>query len=451
MPPGFDFFRRLDVFPATVVRTVSPRRPLGWRMRQVYSLLLYLLLPLMLLRLWWRGIKAPAYRLRWRERLGRFEGPEHTGGLWIHAVSVGESQAIAPLVRHLLDTRPDLPITITTTTPTGSDRVRRLFADEVFHVYLPYDLPFALAGFLQRIRPRLMLMVETEIWPNLLAACAAKRIPTLLANGRLSERSARGYARLGRFARDTFGLLDRVAAQSAADARRFIDLGVPAQRVEITGSIKFDMQIPASVAEQAQVMRRQWGHRPVWVAASTHEGEDELMLAAQARVRAEIADALLVLVPRHPERFERVANLCRQQGQGLVRRSSGAPVTTETSVFLGDTMGELTAFIGAADAVFMGGSLVRVGGHNMLEAAAQGVAVAFGPYVFNFAAISRLLVAEGAAVQVSDAEELALLMRRWLGDASERSRLGENGRRVVAENRGALAALIGMVDGMLSV
>lgn len=418
-------------------------------MRHVYSLLLGLLLPLMLLRLWWRGIKAPAYRLRWQERLGRFQAPARRGGLWIHAVSVGEAQAIAPLVRRLLDTRPDLPITITTTTPTGSDRVRRLFGDEVFHVYFPFDLPFAIEGFLDRVRPCLMLMVETEVWPNLLAACAGHGIRTLLANGRLSERSARGYARLGRFARETFSLLDQVAAQSAVDARHFIDLGVAPARVQITGSIKFDTHIPASVTEQAQVMRRLWGHRPAWVAASTHEGEDELMLAAQTTIRAQMPDALLVLVPRHPERFERVAGLCRQQGQSVARRSMDEAVEPETGVFLGDTMGELTAFIGAADAVFMGGSLVRVGGHNMLEAAAQGVPVAFGPHVFNFSAISRLLVAEGAALQVDDAHELAALMLRWLSDASERSRLGENGRRVVAENKGALEALVRLVDVML--
>jgi len=418
-------------------------------MRLLYTLLLTLALPLVLARLWWRGRRAPAYRQRWAERLGRFTAPARRGGVWVHAVSVGEVQAVAPLLRRLLDERPGVPLTVTTTTPTGSQRVRALFGDELFHVYLPYDLPLALRGFLDRVQPRLLVMVETEVWPNLLAACRGRGIATLLANGRLSSRSLQGYGRLGRLAHDAFAGIDRVAAQALPDAQRFIAAGVPPAHVTVTGSIKFDMRIPASVEEQAQALRRQWGDRPVWVAASTHEGEDALLLEAHRRVCRQLPDALLVLVPRHPERFASVAGLCERLGLSAARRSSGEMPGADIPVFLGDTMGELPVMLGAADAAFIGGSLVPVGGHNMLEASAQGVAVAFGPHVFNFATISRLLLAEGAAEQVASGSALAELMVRWLGDASLRAEIGERGRRVVDANRGALDALWELLTGML--
>ncbi len=412
-----------------------------------YTPLMYLLLPLVLLRLLWRSVRSPAYRQRWKERLGIFPEQPAPGGIWIHAVSVGEVQAIEPLVRHLQNTRPRLPITITTSTPTGSERVRLLFHQDVFHVYYPYDLPAAINRFLDKVQPSLLVMVETEIWPNMLKLCKTRAIPTLLANGRLSPQSARRYAYLGDFSRRIFGLIDTVAAQSEADAQRFIELGVPTERVKVTGSIKFDMRIPASVQEQTQVIRRVWGDRPVWVAASTHEGEEEQVLAAHQRVLEQIPAALLVLVPRHPERFERVANLVQRQGYTLLRRSSELPCDRHTQVFLGDSMGELPVFLGVADVAFVGGSLVKVGGHNMLEAAAQGVPVLFGPHVYNFSAIARLLRDRGAGVMVHGVEELADQVSAWLQDASERSRVGENGRQAVEQNRGALQHLAQIVDG----
>jgi len=419
-------------------------------LRALYTVAAFLLLPAIMVRLAVRSLRAPAYRRRWAERLGRFEPPGRSAGLWIHAVSVGEAQAIAPVVRHVLAEHPQLPITVTTTTPTGSERVRLLFGASVHHVYFPYDLPFAVAGFLDRVRPRLLLMVETEIWPNLLAACERKGIRTLLANARMSERSARRYARLGGFTRETFGRLTRVAAQSETDAGRFVDLGVDPKRVCVTGSIKFDLDLPASAREHAQVLRQRLGaDRPVWVAASTHEGEDEAVLEAHAMVRRTLPDALLILVPRHPERFDRVAGLCQRRGCALARRSGAESCADDTAVLLGDTMGELIVLLGASDAAFVGGSLVPVGGHNMLEAAAQGLALAFGPHTFNFAPISKLLLAEGAAVRVRDSRELGSVMTRWLSDASERSIVGENGRRVVEENRGALPALLRELDALL--
>ena len=419
-------------------------------MRQIYTLFLYLVFPGVLMRLLWRSLRSPAYRRRWAERLGRSDIAPGPGGLWIHAVSVGEVQAIEPLVRHLREHHPALDLTITTSTPTGSERVRLLFGDDVFHAYCPYDLPFAVNRFLERVRPCLLVMVETEIWPNVLALCARRNIPTLLANGRLSMRSARGYARLGPFTRQVFSGISAVAAQSRADADRFISLGVPAENVRVTGSIKFDMRIPASVQEQIQVLRRAWGDRPVWVAASTHEGEDEQVLAAHRAILEQVPQALLVLVPRHPERFDRVAALVTRHGFHLCRRSLDQPCGEDIQVFLGDTMGELPVFLGGADVAFIGGSLVKIGGHNMLEAAAQGVPVLFGPYVYNFSGIARLLRDREAGVMVEDASGLAAQVAAWLQDASERSRIGENGRQVVEENRGALQRLARLVDDLLS-
>ncbi|WP_457671735.1 lipid IV(A) 3-deoxy-D-manno-octulosonic acid transferase [Thiolapillus sp.] len=418
-------------------------------MRRLYTLALYLLLPGVVARLLWRSIKSPGYRQRWKERFGLLPHAPAPGGIWIHAVSVGEVQAVEPLVRYLRERHPSLPLVITTSTPTGSERVRLLFGDTVFHVYCPYDLPVAVRRFLDRVKPRLLIMVETEIWPNLLALCARQGVPSLLANGRLSARSARGYARLGGFSRRVFAGISAVAAQSRADAQRFIELGVPQQRVRVSGSIKFDMRIPASVQEQIQVLRRTWGDRPVWVAASTHEGEDEQVLAAHRMILEEAPSALLVLVPRHPERFDKVAALAQRRGFQVVRRSREQPCGEGTQVFLGDTMGELPVFLGGADVAFIGGSLVRVGGHNMLEAAAQGVPVLFGPHVFNFSGIAHLLRDREAGVMVQDSDALGRQVAAWLQDASERSRIGENGRQVVEENRGALQRLTALVEVFL--
>ncbi len=419
-------------------------------MRQLYTLILYLLLPLVLLRLLWRSIRAPAYRRRWRERFGLFDRYPVAGGIWLHAVSVGEVQAIEPLVQHLRKAHPGESLTITTATPTGSDRVRLLFGDSVFHVYCPYDIPWFINNFLRRVKPGMLLMVETEIWPNLLFSCQQQKIPTLLANGRLSKKSARAYQKLGSFSRQTFRRISHLAVQSVDDAQRFAKLGVRSDRISVTGSIKFDMKIPASVLEQSQALRRLCGEdRPVWVAASTHDGEDEQILEAHRMILSELPRALLILVPRHPERFERVTQLAKRLEFGVITRSSGVACDAGISVFVGDSMGELPIFMGASNVAFIGGSLIPTGGHNMLEASAQGVAVVFGPHVFNFSAIARLLLKEQAAMQVSNKIELAQQVLSWLTDASARSLYGENGRKVVEQNRGALANLIELLEQMI--
>lgn len=419
-------------------------------MQAFYTALVYLILPIVLLRLLWRSRRAPAYRERWGERVALFpreQLEQMRADIWVHAVSVGEVQAAQPLIRHLLGADPPLSVMVTTTTPTGARRLHELFGDRVRHCYTPLDAPPIMRRFLDAVAPTLVLVLETEIWPNMLLGCEQRGIPVILANARLSERSARGYSRARPFAARIMSRFALIAAQTDEDAARFAELGVSVERIAVTGSIKFDSRMPASLPDQAEVMRRGWGcNRPVWVAASTHEGEEEAVLAAHEQVLVLHPDALLVLVPRHPERFDRVAALIQRQGLSMARRSRGDPVTDRTRVYLGDSMGELTAMLAAADAAFIGGSLVPVGGHNALEAAAVGIPTVVGPEVFNFTAITELLVREDAAKQVADADALAACISDWLGDATERSRIGENGLRVVERNRGALKRLLTLVE-----
>jgi 3-deoxy-D-manno-octulosonic-acid transferase len=419
-------------------------------MRLLYSLVLYLLVPLVLVRLVVRGFRAPAYWQRWSERFGLLAPLEGERPLWVHAVSVGEVQAALPLVRALRERYPARPLLVTTSTPTGAARVQALFDDKVYHQYLPYDLPGAVARFLDRTRPRIALIMETEVWPNLFRACRRRAIPLLMVNARLSERSAAGYRKLARLTRQTLENVTAVAAHATQDAERLKSLGAPAERVTVTGNIKFDVRMPPSLLEQAAALRRQCGtDRPVWIAASTHEGEDEQVLDAFKVVRSHLPEALLILVPRHPERFTRVTALCKRAGYRTVARSQDVPCDAQTDVFVGDTMGELPLFYAAADVAFVGGSLVPSGGHNPLEPAAVGVATLFGPNMFNFEEISHLMLKAGAARRVDDAGQLAAAVIDWLRDAPKRNAAGDQGRAVVEANRGALEAVLGMVDRYL--
>lgn len=420
-------------------------------MRVIYSLVLMLLSPLVLSRLWWRGRKAPAYRQRWSERFALI--PVIAGRpLWIHAVSVGETIAAAPLIRYLLEHHGEIPLLVTTTTPTGSAQLRKLFGEQVLHLYIPYDLPGAVQRFLDRVQPRLLVVMETELWPNLFHHCARRAIPVIVANARLSQRSAKGYGRFPGLVAQTLGNISLIAAQGAADAGRFIALGARPERVEVTGSIKFDITLPATLREQGAQLRRDilGVNRLVWVAASTHAGEDELLLAAFAVIRQRLPAALLLLVPRHPERFDDVARLCQRAGLELVRRSESRPCAESTAVFVGDSMGELTTFYAAADLCFMGGSLVPVGGHNLLEPAALGLAVLFGPHMFNFAGISRMFLEEGAALQVDGGAALPEVVIRLLEDAGLRDAMGRKGQALLESNRGALARLEGLIGQRLN-
>jgi len=419
-------------------------------LRKLYTLLLYLLAPVVLVRLAWRGLRAPDYWRRWPERFGSIEPPLGKRVIWIHAVSVGEVQAAEPLVRALLDRYPECSILVTTVTPTGSARVRALFGDDVAHVYAPYDLPGAVTRFLGRVRPQLAIVMETELWPNLYHACRKNMTPLLLVNARLSARSLAGYSKVRGLIGETLAAVNEIAAQSEQDAENFKSLGADVGCITVTGNMKFEQRIPSSLFESAEVLRRDWGvGRPVWIAASTHEGEDELLLDVYRKIRKQFNDCLLVLVPRHPERFESVADLCRHRGYNTVLRSERQPCLPETSVFVGDSMGELPLFYAASDVAFVGGSLVHHGGHNLLEPAALGVPVVTGPHLFNFKEISRLLLDAGACEKVENPAELEQTVIRWLGDANERHRVGEQGRLVVEKNRGALKAVLEIVDSYL--
>lgn len=415
--------------------------------RGFYSVLLYLMVPLLIWRLFRRGFRDHEYWRRWGERFGFSDQPELMDSIWIHAVSVGEVQAALPLVEYFLQQDKPQPIVVTTMTPTGSNRVRKLFGDRVQHVYAPYDLPDAVNRFLNRINPMKTIIMETEIWPNMITWCYKRNVPLILANARLSERSARGYRRVPRLSRLALKRISWIAAQSDADKQRLLNIGADKERVIVTGSIKMDIDLPASLKEQGAVMRRRIGlDRTIWVAASTHSGEEEQVLSAYSKVRQEISDCLLVLVPRHPERSDDVEALCRQRDfKVLVRSREQGPEEVE-DIYLVDTLGELTQFFAACDVAYIGGSLVPIGGHNMIEASALSVAVVFGPHLFNFQEISTQLLEANAARIIHDTDELASTVVELLRDANLRHQMGENGKRYIESNRGALQRLIEIIE-----
>lgn len=403
----------------------------------------------MAIRLWLRARKAPAYAKRIGERFTLGMPTLQPGGIWVHAVSVGESIAAAPMIRALLERYPALPITVTCMTPTGSERIQALFANEahIQHCYLPYDLPCAAARFLERVQPKLAVIMETELWPNHIHQCAKRGIPVALANGRLSQRSAKGYGRFSKLTAPMLAEMSLLAVQTEAEAQRFRDLGARPESVEVTGSIKFDLTIDPQLLQRATELRSQWQtqDRPVWIAASTHEGEDEVVLDAHRRLLANHPDALLILVPRHPERFNSVFELCQHEGFATVRRSTGANVDAQTSVLLGDTMGELLFLYATADSAFVGGSLVPNGGHNLLEPAALAKPVLSGPHLFNFLDIAAQLREAGALAEVDDAEGLAVEVQRLFELPRDAQRMAEAGLAVMRRNQGALQRLL---DGL---
>lgn len=422
--------------------------------RALYTLLFHVALPLILLRLAWRAWRAPAYARRVGERFALGLAPLQPDGIWLHAVSVGESIAAAPLVRELLARYPQLPITITCMTPTGSERIRALFPAEQYagriqHCYLPYDLPWTAARFLRQLRPRLAVIMETELWPNFIAACERRAIPVVLANARLSERSARGYARFARLTAPMLARLQLIAVQSAAEAQRFLQLGARSEAVQVTGSIKFDLQVDAQLLARATACRADWGARPVWIAASTHAGEDEIALAAHRQLLARWPQALLILVPRHPERFNSVYELCQRQGFATCRRSAGVQPQATDALLLGDTMGELLFLYALADVALVGGSLVANGGHNLLEPAALGKPVLSGPHLFNFLEISSQLREAGALREVQDADSLAREVAQLWQSRDDWQAMSEAGLAVLRRNQGALARLLGGIQRLL--
>lgn len=413
-------------------------------MRFFYTLCFYLLVPVILLRLLSRSLRAPAYAKRWAERFGFFT-PLVTDKtvVWLHTVSVGEFIAAVPLIRQL-QTNPSLHFMITTTTPTGSERVRASLGNTVSHVYAPYDLPDVLARFLNRTKPALMLIMETELWPNTLAICAQRNIPTLLINGRMSARSAKGYEKFSAITRPMLQRLTLALIQNADDAARLQALGLPASSVQVTGNIKFDLTLSDELRSEAASLKQQWsqdGERLLWIAASTHQGEDEIIVEAFQKVKSSgtpaVSNLRLILVPRHPERFTSVASLCERRGFTIGKRSLG-PIADNVDIVIGDTMGELLLLFGASDIAFLGGSLVANGGHNFIEPAAWALPLLSGPHVFNFAEVSRLLQAAGGLVLVNSAAELAAQVKGLVENSQEREGRGAAALAVANANRGAL-------------
>lgn len=406
----------------------------------LYSAGVYVLVLWALAHLVWRGLRYSPYLRRWHERFGLVERTTGKDVIWVHAVSVGEVRTVARLVDFLKSEFPDKSILITTMTPTGSEQVRQLHGDSVLHCYAPYDLPGSVRRFLDRTRPQIAFVIETEFWPNILRLCEERGIPTLLLNVRVSPRSFKGYSKFPNFIRHMLERPTIIAAQSEQDAERLLTLGAPEGKVTVTGNLKFDVEPPVGVEDTARHLRNRWGaSRPVWIAASTHDGEEAKVLEAFRTLLDTNSDALLVLVPRHPERFGSVEKLCRRAGYAFERHSDRLePLPAETRILIGDTMGELVSLYAASDVAFIGGSLVRHGGHNLVEALVVGTPCVFGPHVFNFEQSTRTALEYGAAEQVRDPMALAATIAAYLDDADRRSRAAEAARRMIGDNRGSL-------------
>lgn len=399
----------------------------------------------MFVRLLWRSRKNADYRRRWSERLGFF--PHRIqNSIWIHAASVGETIAAIPLINALKAQYPDLPVLITNMTITGAARTKAVFGDSVFQAYVPYDVPSALHRFLKRTRPIVALIFETELWPNLFNACDKEKIPVIVVNARLSAKSAKGYERIKSIIQEMLTITHTLAVQTPAEAERFISLGLPADRAVVTGNIKFDIQVPDElIQEGAELHAKLNSERLMWIAASTHASEEEIILAAHKKIVERFPHALLILVPRHPERFDSVYELVKQQNFNVSRRSLNEECGENTQVYLGDTMGELLLLYSVCDVAFIAGSFVPVGGHNMLEAAVLGKPIVTGPQLFNFLEISRLLIEAKGMVKVETGDALAAEIIHLFENADYRKQTGENAKKFVDLNRGSLRKQLNII------
>jgi 3-deoxy-D-manno-octulosonic-acid transferase len=420
-------------------------------LRFVYIFIAYLIAPLWIGALALRGFRDKTH---WRGFSQRFGLGNTVAGrsIWVHAVSVGEVQAAAPLIQALLDRFPHIPLVLTTVTPTGRSRAEAMFKERVDVRYVPIDWPGSVRRFFQRVQPRLAIILETEIWPNLYHRCGRLGVPLVLASARISPRSVNSYRRLVGLFRETLSHGIFIAAQSAEDAERFCSIGASPERTHVIGNIKFDFGYPPDIETRGDELRQMLGaHRPVWVAGSTHEKEEELLLAAHRNIRERFSNALLVLVPRHPPRFADVATLLREQGLRYVRRTAALPVTADTEVYLLDTLGELPPFYAAGDVAFVGGSLgvADVGGHNLLEPAALGLPIVAGPHNFNSAEIARMLTERHALRVVHDSAQLAAVVGDLLANPASRTTMGAAGRSTVDDNRGAVGRLMAFIEPLL--
>ncbi|TBR12681.1 MAG: 3-deoxy-D-manno-octulosonic acid transferase [Lysobacter sp.] len=428
---------------------LPPRDAAETLLRALYSAVLYVLTPFTVYHLIWRGFRQAAYFERWSERYANYGVPRSGRVLWLHAVSVGEVNAAIPLVEALLLDRPDLRLLVTTITPTGSARVRALWGARVEHVYLPYDLPGAVDRFLVHFQPHAALIMETELWPNLLFGCRDRGVPLYVLNARLSARSSRGYRLLAPLVRRAVATIARVGAQSTADARRFVSLGVPAARVVETGNLKFDMALPEAMDASARECWRRRGERAAWIAASTHADEEGAVLAIHAHLRQRWPELLLFWAPRHPERFRAAVEQAGAAGFTVSRRSVDDWPGPADDVFVIDTLGDLPGFYACADVAFVGGSLQPIGGHNLLEPAAARTAIVTGPHLHNFADISHRLLAAKALLIGANAQAVGAAIEQLLDDDVRRHAMTEAAFDLVASGRGALERTLALVAGDL--
>ena len=419
--------------------------------RIAYIATSYLLLPLFLAFWLWRALSKPVYRDRLGQRFGFNYPALRNGSIWIHAVSVGEVQAAIPLVRRLRKEFPNRDVLVSTVTPTGAERVKSLFAGQVRHCYIPNESPAAVRRFFDAVKPSLALVMETELWPNLFHECGERSVPLILVSARISPKSVSRYQFLLPLFRKALSHGIIIAAQTKADEERFRLLGADPKRTCVMGNIKFDVDCPPDLRKNGAVLREQlFAGRPVWLAASTHEGEEEIVLQAHRQLLRKIPDALLVLVPRHPERFQSVAALLEKHELVTVTRSSSNPCAPETQVFLCDTMGELTLFYAACDIAFVAGSLVPIGGHNLLEPAMLGIPIITGPHVFNAQDIADMFIENGAAILVNNAGELSAAVESLLNNAEERQAVGDKGEQLLLDNRGALQRLLLLLEPLVN-
>jgi 3-deoxy-D-manno-octulosonic-acid transferase len=415
-------------------------------MRALYSCFFYLIIPFLVFRLLWRSIKAPAYRCRWGERFALYHKKYPQNVIWFHAVSVGEAEALFPLARKIQQHCPDAKLLITTTTPTGSARVKAVMPD-IEHVYLPYDIPCAINRFLSCFKPKIAVIMETEIWPNLFAGCGKNKVPVYIINARLSEKSARGYQKIPSLVVPALAQVKLIATQTQADADRFMAIGGGTETVKILGNIKFDVEVSNEIIQQGLKLKVELlGGRFIWLIASTHKDEEAIFIEIYQEIKQKIPDLLLVIVPRHPERFIKVKKLCERFKLSVIMRSSGVACDQHTDVYLADTMGELKMLYAAADAVFVGGSMVNVGGHNILEAAAVGVPVMFGPYMANFREIAASVLQQGAAIQCMNKDEIIETLIAWHDEPGYRQLLAEKGKSFVRQNQGAMTRILDAIN-----
>jgi 3-deoxy-D-manno-octulosonic-acid transferase len=423
-------------------------------MQILYIILFYSIVPLIILRLIWRGFKAKEYWYRWSERFGFYNNTilKSQNCIWIHAVSVGEVHAAVPLIKLLLKNYPQQNILITNMTPTGSAQVKQIFAEQkrIINCYLPYDLPDAVNRFLNKTQPKLAIIMETELWSVLFHACKQKNIPIILANARLSARSAKKYTYVKNFSQQLLSCINIIAVQNNIDAQRFIKLGAKPQNVNIIGSIKFDVTLADNLFTQAEILKNTWGNqRLVWIAASTHAGEEEIILDVFAKLKLKIPHILLILVPRHPERFKNVEKLCKKNDITICR-SKNEKCNHQTEIYLGDTMGELPLLYASSDIAFIGGSLVPVGGHNLLEPATLGIPSIIGEYSFNFAEIADNLITHNATIQIGSDKELLNILSKYLTNKKLRQQMGQNARLFIENNRGALNRLYKLISKLIN-